>query len=139
MKIARTHARGSVFSYPYKWRPEDPEEPQPKNRPVCLVLEVSTTSGMFLLVIAAISDRRNESRGLSIPIPAEELKHAGLSEDRLAFVHLDQYNIDRRQNSQIYNPNARNLGFFSPAFTARIAGLLAENIRDGRAKRINRI
>ena len=137
-KIERLHARGTVFRYPYAWQPEDPAGPQPKDRPVCLLLELETSAGAVFLGIVAISDKPNKERGMSMPVPADEMKRAGLTDMRMAYVHLDQYNIDRRSNSYTYDPKVQPMGAFSRAFTAALAETLAQNIRTRRALRIDR-
>ena len=75
---------------------------------------------------------------MSTPVPADEMKRAGLKEMRMAYVHLDQYNIDRRGNSYTYDPKVKPMGAFSRAFTAALAKTLAQNIRTRRALRIDR-
>jgi hypothetical protein len=138
MTAEKPALRGAVLKYPYKWRRETPEDPPPKQRPVCVIFEIRMPDGNMSLAIVAISDKPNRTRGMSLEIPPEEFPGAGLSQFRVAFVHLDQYNIDRRDNSYNFNPKVKPMGAFSTRFTARIAAELAANIRAKRALRIDR-
>jgi hypothetical protein len=125
---------GYVIMYPYRWRVEQPEDPQPKDRTACAILEYGDLSNR-LIVLVAISDRSSEG---AIELGAEELKGIGLSGFRKAYIHVTHYNIDRKVNSLTYNPRQKPKGRLPRTLTIKVATKLLHNIRSGLAVRINR-
>ena len=139
MKTEQVHVDGTVFRYPYLWRHRaHSEEPPPKHRTVCLIFKLKAGPRHTSLAIVAISDRAGDDPMMSIRVPEEERLRAGLNEFRNAFIHLDQYNVDRAGNSHNFDPGTRILGQFSGHFVGRLAAALAANIRAKRATRIDR-
>lgn len=134
MKNDPVQLLGHVIMYPYKWRIGQPEEPPPKERTACAVFEHGEASRR-MIVLVAISD--HQSRG-SVELSVEDIKRAGLSGFRKAFVHLDQYNLDLKTNSFTYNPRVKPRGRLSKALTLKIASLLLEGIQSGRSIKITR-
>ena len=129
---------GCVFKYPFKWRSAASRDAEPKDRPVCMVLRVSHPSGFERIAVVAISDRAMADDGSSIELPSTELVAAGLNPARRAFVHLNEVNFDRIDNSFSFNPNARVLGRFSKNFIAHISRQLVANIKNKRVTTIDR-
>ena len=133
-KIETTQVLGFVIMYPYRWHIEAPEDPPPKDRTACAILEYGDFSERFIALVA-ISDRMSEG---AIELTSEEIKSAGLSGFRKAYVHVVHYNLDRKTNSLSYNPRQKPKGRLPRALTMRVAAKLLENIRAGRALRITR-
>jgi hypothetical protein len=129
---------GCVFKYPFKWRYASGRDAEPKDRPVCMVLRVPHPSDIERIAIVPISDRAMAEDGLSVELPRVELVAAGLNSARRAFVHLNQVNFDRIDNSFSFNPNARILGRFSKSFIAQITRQLVANIKNKRVTTIDR-
>ena len=137
MKTRNPHGPGTVLKYPYVWR-GSPGAPEPKLRTACLMFKKALATGNTAIVIVSISDMPGPAPDFCIAIPSHEMERGGLSAFRNAFVHLDQYNVDQAENSFHYNPAARVMGTFSAQFVARLAKILADAIRSGRAARIER-
>jgi hypothetical protein len=136
---SRLHVQGTVFKYPYLWlHQRDRERDHPKQRPACLIFELEKSGGKMTLAIVAISDLRSSAKGSCIEVPQVERQRAGLSDFREAYVHVDEYNVVRQSQSWSYDPRTPPLGRFSKTFIMRIAKALAENVRAGRATRIDR-
>lgn len=135
---AERFKHGHVFKYPYKWQYMVSKEEQPKERPVCMVLKIERPVGGSAVAIVPISDRPTDEPGLSLEVPTDEAAMAGLSAFRRAHVHVNELNLDRTWNSYSFNPNTRIMGRFSKAFTSRISRQLVDNIKNGRAKIIDR-
>jgi hypothetical protein len=133
-KTDQTQVLGFVILYPYRWYINQPEDPPPKNRTACAILEYGDFSER-LIVLVAISDRKSEG---AIELTLEEMTSAGLSSFRNAYVHVTHYNLDRKANSLSYNPRQRPKGRLPRALTMKVAAKLLENIRAGRAIKITR-
>ena len=137
MKTRSPHGPGTVLKYPYVWR-GSPGTPEPKLRTACLMLKKVLAPGHTVIAIVSISDMPGPAPEFCIAVPPLEMERGGLSAFRNAFVHLDQYNVDRAENSFHYNPAGPALGTFSAQFVARLAKTLAHAVRIGRAERIDR-
>lgn len=120
--------------YPYRWRIEQSEDPPPKDRMACAILEYGDINERQIALVA-ISDRVSEE---AIELSPEEIAVSGLSSFRKAFVHVGHYNLDRKANSYTYNPRQKPKGRLPKALTIKVAARLLENIRTGRAVRITR-
>ena len=131
---------GGVFRYPYLWTHQrDKNLDHPKLRPACMMFEIARPGGDAMIAIVAISDLRNPDSGACIEIPETEKLRAGLDEFRKAYVHLNEYNIDRKHASSTFNSRLPVLGRFSKPFFIKLSQALAANIRMSRATRIDRI
>lgn len=130
---------GCVFKYPYKWHYTAGQDIDPKQRPVCMILRIPSSTGGERIAIVPISDRPTPGEGLSIEVPLEEAAAAGLNPSRRAFIHLNEVNFDRIENSYSFNPNARILGRFSKVFIERMTRQLVDNIKNKRITATGRI
>lgn len=120
--------------YPYKWRPEQPEDPAPKDRTACALFEIGVVTDRKI-VILPISDRPSEG---AIELTADDISRAGLTGFRRAFIHIDQYNLDRKSNSYSYNPRQKPKGRLSKSNLELVAGKFLQNVKAGLATRIVR-
>jgi hypothetical protein len=135
----RLHVQGTVFKYPYLWAHQRNEDiDNPKARTACLIFRLEKPSGEAVLAIVPISDLPDSADHACLEVPRDEMKRAGLSEFRRAYLHLNEYNVDRESSSPSYNPRTPPIGKFSKQFIVRVGKLLAESIRAGRATRIDR-
>jgi hypothetical protein len=120
--------------YPYKWSPEQPEDPPPKDRTCCLVLELG--GGNYReVVIVPISGHPSSA---AIEMTPEDIRRAGLSSFRRAYIHPDQHNLDLLRGSYFFNPRQEPLGKLSKRLLRSVTRELAGHIKSGRAQRIAR-
>ena len=120
--------------YPFKWDPNASEDPQPKDRTCCLVLQLGRGKNENVIVLP-ISDK---PPAVGIEMTQGEIKLAGLSGFRRAFINVDYYNIDTVIDSYTFNPRVGTLGKLTKSLLVRTAHCLAENVRAGRANKIMR-
>jgi hypothetical protein len=120
--------------YPYKWHIEHPDDPPPKDRTACAILEYGDGNNRWIALVA-ISDKPSEG---AIAMSQDEIRAAGLSDFRSAYVYLNHYNVDRKTNSFSYNPRQKPKGRLTKALTIKVAAKLLDNIRSKRTMKITR-
>ena len=131
---------GIVVSYPYLWRrqAEAGWESAEKDRPVCLAITLrDERQNLTHLVILAITGTPPKLGQKAIEIPALEVKRAGLSTLKPAWLMIGEYNYDIVERSFYFEPNQKPWGRFGPRFLEEIRQairpLLAQ--REGRIDR----
>jgi hypothetical protein len=120
---------GTVFFYPYLWRWQvDRGISFGKDRTCCLAFTAHSRSGTEVLIVVAISDQKSEN---CLEIPPRERVLGGLDQSRLAYLHLNEVNIDPSTGSFDRPPNPRILGRLSREFMNKVTQQLADNIKRG--------
>jgi hypothetical protein len=119
--------RGTVISYPYLWQHDSTGNP--KDRPACVAINMLDRNGKTVLALAAISDQKGSSAEGAIELSSDDLRSAGLSSARRAFVHLGEVNIDRPSNMLNFPPGARVWGRLTEKTLRRLSYQLAENLK----------
>ncbi len=133
--------RGTVFEYPYRWAREVAEGASPdgrKVRTVCLVLAVAVSAKRHVLYLLAISSKPPRDGQVAVAVPDIERRRAGLTRSPAAWVYVSEFNRDIVEESFYFEPNARRLGMFSPAFVLLISRSLAARIEAGDARAVER-
>jgi hypothetical protein len=120
--------------YPYRWSIEQPEDPAPKNRTACAILEYGDSHHPLILLVA-ISDKPSPD---AIAMSQADIKQSGLSDFRKAYIHLGHYNLDRKYNSFSYNPRQKPVGRLPKHLIIKIAAKLLDNIQSQRTVKITR-
>jgi hypothetical protein len=128
--------RGTVLSYPYQWQHSQIENP--KDRPVCVSINMLDRNGKTVLALVAISDRKGSLAHGSIELSHEDIKSAGLKTSRRAYVHLGEVNIDRPTNMLNFPPRMRVWGRLTESTLHRISDQLIENLKAKKVIVINR-
>lgn len=119
--------RGTVISYPYLWQHASTDNP--KERPASIAINMLDQNGKTVLALAAISDQKGSSADGAIELTREDLRSAGLSSARRAFVHLGEVNVDRPSNMLNFPPGARVWGRLTEQTLRRVSDQLAENLK----------
>lgn len=128
--------RGTVISYPYRWQHLLIDHP--KERPVCVAINMLDRNGKTVLALVAISDQKGSSEEGSIELTREDLKSAGLASARRAFVHLGEVNLDRPSNLLNLPPGAKVWGRLTEQTLHRVSAQLVENLKAKKVVVINR-
>jgi hypothetical protein len=114
---------GLIVSYPYLWRWQQDRgrADGEKDRPVCLAIALYDARQNFThLVILPISGTPPRAEQTAIEIPPLEIKRAGLSDLKLGWITVSEYNYDIAERSYYFDPNQRPRGRFSPRFLEQI-------------------
>ena len=120
---------GSVFFFPYLWKKQSLEGvTDSKDRTCCLAFETTSLSGRKYLIILPISDRPDDPLAC-VEISAKEKRLAGLDEQRAAYVHIAEYNLDPLIGSIVRRSRSKITGRFSEAFARQITEALAKRMR----------
>lgn len=131
---------GDIVSYPYlwHWQHEAGRVNAEKDRPVCLALALpDKNKALTHLIIVAISGTSPLPEQRTIEIPDLEIKRAGLSAYKRAWVSVDEYNYDIAEKSFFFEPNQRLRGRFSDVFLRQILREVRQTIevQSGRVDR----
>jgi hypothetical protein len=133
---------GLIVSYPYLRRrqAEVGQDNAEKDRPVCLAIVLhDPRQDLTHLVILAITSTPPQPEQRAMEIPALEVKRAGLSTLKRAWLMVGEYNYDVVERSYYFEPNEKPWGRFGPRFLEEIRRtirpLLAQ--REGRVDRTN--
>jgi hypothetical protein len=114
---------GDIVSYPYlwHWQHEEGRVNAEKDRPVCLALALPDKSkALTHLIIVAISGSSPLPEQRAIAIPDLEIKRAGLSAYKRAWLSVGEYNYDIAEKSFFFEPHQRIRGRFSDVFLKQI-------------------
>ena len=133
--------RGAVFEYPYRWAREAEEEASPdgrKDRAVCLILTVAISARRHVLYLLAVSSKPPREGQVALRAPETERRRAGLTRYPEAWVYISEFNRDLAEESFYFEPNARRLGVFSPAFVLQLSRQLGALIGLGAVRAIER-
>ena len=127
-------AAGEVIVYPYRWveeRDADRSQDGVKDRPCCVVVTATTSSGAILIFLAPVSSKPPRVGQTALPIPALERKRAGLERYPDAWIYVDEVNTDRPATSWYLEPQTP-LGAFSKSFLAKISSEIRMHVRADR-------
>lgn len=131
---------GLIVAYPYLWRWQHDEgrDNAEKDRPVCLALVLrDTVQGLTHLVILAISGTPPFKGRRALEIPMLEIRRAGLSTYKRAWLTVDEYNYDVAERSFYFEPNQKPRGSFGPRFMEEVRQAIRPLLADS-AGRIDR-
>ncbi|HZK98786.1 MAG TPA: hypothetical protein VFC47_02710 [Caulobacteraceae bacterium] len=133
--------RGAVFEYPYRWAEEAAQGASPdgrKDRTVCLILAVALSRARHVLYLLAVSSKAPREGQVAPRVSETERHRVGLNRYPEAWVYISEFNRDVAEESFYFEPHARRLGVFSPAFVLRVARELASKISLGTARSVDR-
>ena len=114
---------GDVVDYPYLWhrQHEQGRTNAEKDRPVCLALVLpDKTRDLNHLSVVAISGTSPFPGQKALEVPALEIKRAGLSTYKRAWVTVGEYNYDIAETSFFFEPGQPHRGRFSNVFLKQI-------------------
>jgi hypothetical protein len=121
---------GSVIQYAYLWHHDRVKGVEyPKDRPACILLKLDAGQGFFHYALAPISDQKPKNPYDGFEIPSTEIKRGGLNVSRIAYIHLNEINLDSTYNSVALHYQMATKGRFSGAFVQKVTKQLIENIR----------
>ena len=127
---------GAIIEYPYLWRwqQERGETEGRKERPGCAILALHGSDGFTHLALLAISSQPAGAGQTAIEVPEIELRRAGLTDAKRAWVTVSEYNYDVAERSWYLDVGRQPLGRFSKSFMARLATAATPLFRRGRAR-----
>jgi hypothetical protein len=128
---------GTIVSYPYLWRrqAEKGQESGEKNRPVCLAITFrDQRRAVTHLVILAITGTPPTLGQKAIEIPPLEVKRAGLSTLKRAWLMVGEYNYDIAERSFYFEPNQKPWGRFGQHFLEEIRQSLRPLLAQGQGR-----
>jgi hypothetical protein len=128
-----------IEDYPYLWlRQRDRGEIEGrKARPVCVALAISDSKGMTHLALLPISGQPPGVDQRALELPPIEVRRAGLSEWKRAWVYISEYNYDIAERSFYLEPGADARKKLSSRFMALILREFRPSLAIPRA-RVNR-
>jgi len=87
---------GLVFRYEYVWKRQalTGQRVGEKERPACVVLAITGTSGNQRVLIVPITTQPPDSGEPAVAIPPKVKRHLGLDDDRPSWIILSEANID---------------------------------------------
>ncbi len=121
--------QGDVLSYPYRWKHQPPASVEhPKDRPACIALMLKDRNGADVLTILPISDLAPDDISTAIELLPGELAAMGLSDRRIAYIHVSEANIDDISNSFTVSPKTRIIGRLPQETLKRMLKLLKSQL-----------
>lgn len=126
--------QGDVIAYPYRWKHQPASTVEhPKLRPVCIAIRLKKAKDQDTVVLLPISDLPPANKADAVALGLAELRAAGLTDRRKAYVHLTEANIDNVFQSLTFNPKAEVLGRLTEPSLRRVLAevkkqLLAKNL-----------
>ena len=117
--------QGDILFYPYRWKHQKSGAIDfPKDRPACIALILKNIQGEDVLTFLPISDLKSVDPATAIELSPFDLTAMGLSEKRLAFIHLSEANVDDINNSLTISPKTRIIGRLPQSTLKRMLTLL---------------
>ena len=117
--------QGDILFYPYRWKHQPPAKVEyPKDRPACIALILRNSFGEDVLTFRPVSDLPPVDIATAIELSPSELTAMGLSEMRLAFIHLSEANVDDINNSLTIGPKTRTIGRLPQSTLKRMLTML---------------
>ena len=129
---------GQIYRYPFNWLRQAKlglTEGE-KSRPCCLTMKVLAGTETWVYFLP-ISSSPPLSGDLALEIPPIEIKRAGLSEFKKAWIYFE-FNKDILEKSWYFNASEPPIGAVSPAFFARVVLGLRAAAKVGRLSTVNR-
>jgi hypothetical protein len=103
-----------------------------------MILAIERGDGRHVLYLLAVSSKPPRAGQSAIRVPETERRRAGLTKYDQAWVYVSEFNRDVAEDSYYFEPSARRLGVFSPAFVLIVAKALAEQIQANRSRAVDR-
>jgi hypothetical protein len=134
----RDFKAGEIHRYPYVWLRQAAlgRTEGEKNRPCCLLMSLPAGDDAVLYFMP-ISSSPPRSVEEAIEVPSIELRRAGLSEFKQAWLYLE-FNKDSLRRSWYFDASQPPIGSFSPIFFASVARSILEAARAGKGRIVDR-
>lgn len=135
---------GLVFRYEYVWKRQSlaGQSVGEKQRPACVVLEVTGASGDRRVLIVPITTQRPDDNIPALEIPAAVKRHLGLDADRSSWIILSEANIDCWPSPDMRpipgDPSRFAYGFLPLKLVNRIRETILTGLTDKRIGLVNR-
>ncbi|MCO5067059.1 MAG: hypothetical protein M9924_22090 [Rhizobiaceae bacterium] len=121
--------KGTLLHYDYVWGHER-NKAVAENRPLtsvnakkprtACVMAVRHRGGYTHIALLSVSSQPPHPEQRAIEIPETEIRRAGLSPSRPAWITVSEYNYDIVELSYVFNPNQTPRGRFSLHFLERV-------------------
>lgn len=123
--------QGDVWDYPYLWARQASagETEGRKARPAAVAILIRRRDGLNGLVFLAITSQPPAPGRRALQVPDTERQRAGLTDDKLLWVMLDEHNQDIAERSYYLDLDGRR-GAFSPRFRKQVQGAFLKALRD---------
>lgn len=128
---------GDVISYPYlwAWQSDRGETEGRKDRPTVVAVSMAGREDDIVVLLAITGSPPGDRAALEVP--QLELRRAGLSEFRRAWIILDEANFDSARRSWYLDPSGEPRGRLSRGFLRKLTLAFRAEVVKG-ARRISR-